>query len=42
MEYQTPDQIVYKSWEYNREHTLDTVILNDFNRKTGADINRQR
>jgi len=38
MEYQTPDQIVYKSWEYNREHSLDTVILNEFNRTNDTDI----
>lgn len=38
MEYQTPDQIVYKSWEYNREHSLDTLILNEFNRTNDTDI----
>ena len=38
MEYQTPDRIVYKSWEYNREHSLDTVVLNEFNRTNDTDI----
>ena len=33
MEYQTSDRIVYRSWKYNREHSLDRVILNEFNRK---------
>ena len=38
MEYQTSDRIVYRSWEYNRKHSLDRVILNEFNRKNDTDI----
>jgi len=38
MEYQTSDRIVYRSWKYNREHSLDRVILNEFNRKNDTDI----
>lgn len=38
MEYQNPEQFIYRRWEYNREHKLDTVILNDFNRKNDTDI----
>ncbi len=34
MEYQTPDRIVYRSWVYNREHSLDRVMLNEFNLTT--------
>jgi len=38
MEYQTSDRIVYKSWVYNREHSLDRVILNEFNRQNDTGI----
>ena len=38
MEYQTSDRIVYKSWKYNRKHSLDRVMLNESNRKNDTDI----
>ena len=38
MEYQTSDRIVYRSWKYNRKHSLDRVIINEFNRKNDTDI----
>ena len=38
MEYLNPEQIIMRKWEYNREHKLDTVILNDFNQKNDTSL----
>ncbi len=40
MEYMTPEQVIYRRWEYNREHKLDTVLLNEFNKKNDSEIEK--
>lgn len=37
-EYQNEESFVIRSWRYDREHQLDRVIVNDFNRKNSTDL----
>lgn len=37
-EYQNEESFAIRSWRYDREHQLDRVIINDFNRKNGTDL----
>lgn len=38
MEYSTPEKFIMRRWEYNREHKLDTVMLNEFNQKNDESL----
>ena len=38
VEYQNEESFVIRSWRYDREHQLDRVIVNEFNRKNGTDL----
>ena len=38
IEYSKPEQFVMRRWEYNREHKLDTVVLNEFNQKNDTNL----
>ena len=37
-EYQNEESFVIRSWRYDREHQLDRVIINGFNKKNDTDI----
>lgn len=38
MDYQSVDSFIYRQCNNNREHPVDTVIINQFNRKNDTDI----
>lgn len=38
IEYQSPEAFIYRNCKNSREHQLDNVIINDFNRTNGTDI----
>ncbi|MCQ2584707.1 MAG: DUF4157 domain-containing protein [Treponema sp.] len=38
IDYQNVESFIYRNWKNSREHKLDSVIINEFNRKNGTDI----